>query len=148
MLAYTSIDDAFSPLSTPNPHPLSLGSGGEARHKRRRRTASATHSGGDEEAEYNPPLGPAAQSFGMPAPPMMHSTPPAAQAVEGSESTLARELVRMMPYLLAIFMVLVLAMLYDMRNTMHDMRLLLHEFSTLVRARATPMGTVATVTAV
>ena len=136
MLAYTSLDDAFSPLSTPPPNPLSLGSAGEARHRRRRTRGEREDSRGDTSESgteritesplltaMSPGISPGLSS-GIPAAP-----PPSAN------STLMDEVLRMLPYMFILFMILVSAMLYDMRNTMHETRVLLQEFCTQQRVR-------------
>lgn len=103
-LSYTMLDDAFQPL------------GGEAResmHKRKRREnrplVKEQERDHQVEAEEEQPV------RVMPLP------------LSSVNTSLVDEISVTLPYMFIIFMLLVLGMLYDMRQTLHDMRTLMGE---------------------
>jgi hypothetical protein len=110
-LQFTPIDDAFSPLQS----------------KRKSR----------EDVEYRRPRESRQGEDGERPSPQRYATPPSRIQVSPQDQPLAiaspvpitDDLVKMQPYMGVIFMIVVVGMLYDIRNALMDTRNILHDMS-------------------
>ena len=116
-LSYSGLDEAFSPLTVQSDAGVARG----GRRRRREREVSPE----ETDAQH----GMVAQ---LPTQPLGYQQPPATW----NQSTFYDEVQRMLPYTFTLFAVLVLAILWDMRNTMNEFKAFAHELC--VRARPLP----------